>query len=116
MSATGTYAPSIWHEDWPNWSRAMSLIGGSSIPPESVVACRRSTGAPQFGQAGDEVSLTNLHHGHVYMSVGVVVDVHRLDANPAWTRHTGQVHTSPPEHVGLDLLLLHVHGDRGVLE
>src|SRR5213079_468920 len=113
--------PSIWHDDWPNWMRAMSLMGGSSIHPESVVALRRSTGAPQFGQLADEASLTKRHQGHVYSSairllpgcpcsIGVVMDIHRLDADPPRTGHAGQVHAPSPEHVRLHVLLLDAYG------
>jgi hypothetical protein len=56
-SATGTVLPSIWQCDWPNWIRAMSLIGGCAIHPESLISDLMSTGAPQSGQVGELGSL-----------------------------------------------------------
>jgi hypothetical protein len=41
----------------------MSLIGGNSAQPESVVAIRTSTGAPHFGQLVAPASLPCPHHG-----------------------------------------------------
>jgi hypothetical protein len=41
----------------------MSLIGGNSAHPESVVAKRTSTGAPQRGQLVPPASLPWPHHG-----------------------------------------------------
>src|SRR5579884_1633441 len=49
MSATGTYTPSIWHDELPAWSFVMSLRGGSSVQPLAVV---RGTGAGCCGGAG----------------------------------------------------------------
>ena len=49
----------------PNWIRAMSLIGGSSIHPESVVACDTSIGAPQLVHEVVEASPVVRHHGQV---------------------------------------------------
>ena len=50
MSVTGTYRPSTWQVERPNWIRAMSRIGGCSSHPESLTRSRTSTGAPQCGQ------------------------------------------------------------------
>jgi hypothetical protein len=51
-SVTGTRVPAIWTWDWPNWSRAMSLMGGCSTQPESLTEDLMSTGAPHSGQVG----------------------------------------------------------------
>src|SRR5579871_593211 len=65
MSATGTYTPSTWHEDWPNWILAMSGMAGCSTQPESVVRWRMSTGAPQWAHETPAPSLGMWHHEHV---------------------------------------------------
>jgi hypothetical protein len=44
----------------------MSLIGGNSAHPESVVAIRTSTGAPHRGQLAAPASLVCPHHGQRY--------------------------------------------------
>jgi hypothetical protein len=46
----GTFFPSIWQNDRPNWILAMSRIAGSSVQPERVTAARTSSGAPHAGQ------------------------------------------------------------------
>jgi len=51
-SATGTYLPSTWTRDWPNWMRAMSLIGGCWTQPDRVTDRLMSSAAPQLGQDG----------------------------------------------------------------
>jgi hypothetical protein len=54
--------PAIWTCDWPNWSRAMSLIGGCSTQPESLTEDLMSTGAPHSGQVGELGSLGCLQY------------------------------------------------------
>jgi len=56
-SVTGTVVPAICTWDWPNCSRAMSLIGGCSTQPDELTIDLMSTGAPHSGQVGDCGSL-----------------------------------------------------------
>src|SRR5438105_2684520 len=89
-SATGTYVPSIWQNECPNWSLAMSLIGGSSVQPDLLTAKRTSSGDPHEAQLFWLTSEdARPHQGQVYACVsgiagssGVVMMVHRLDAQP----------------------------------
>src|SRR5690242_2430883 len=73
MSATGISEPSIWQSDWPNWIRAMSLIGGSSYQPDVLEATVTSTGAPQRGQLVAPASSGARHHRQAAATGGVVV-------------------------------------------
>src|ERR1700688_3615337 len=50
MSATGTYAPSIWQEEFPSWILVMSLRPGTSTHPDSDVSSGTSRAAPHRGQ------------------------------------------------------------------
>jgi hypothetical protein len=57
--------PSIWHVDWPNWIRAMSLTAGSWVQPEVSWMARTSTGAPQEGQLVPGFWLDMPHQGQL---------------------------------------------------
>src|SRR5207237_9007291 len=69
-SARGTYVPSIWQKEFPNWSFAMSLRPGSSVQPEFVTIDSTSIEAPQAGQLKRVPSVTSPHQGHVCVRVG----------------------------------------------
>src|SRR5436305_14282637 len=73
MSATGTYLPSTWQNDWPNWRRAMSLMGGISYQPERVTAWRTSIAAPHAGQFWRCGSAAPPHHWHWYVCALMIV-------------------------------------------
>src|SRR5580704_11788492 len=71
-SATGTYKPSIWQNESPNWSLAMSLRPGSSAQPDSLRTAGALTVAPQRGQLNTASAISAPHQGHV---VGAAADV-----------------------------------------
>jgi hypothetical protein len=51
MSATGTYTPSIWQKELPNWIFAMSFRPGTfDHPARSGAATESLTVAPHRGQ------------------------------------------------------------------
>src|SRR3954447_19848779 len=122
-SATGTWVPSICTRDWPNWIRAMSRTAGCSTQPDRVTAVRTSSGAPQRAQLEVASGVGIRQYWQVSCplgalvtagSLGVVVDVHRLDADPARPGHLGQVEAAP-ENPGLHVHLPGLHHDRRVL-
>src|SRR5450756_2635730 len=120
-SAIGTTVPAIWQCDWPNWMRAMSLIGGCCTQPESLTWSLMSTGAPHSGQVGwlGSLGCRQNRQSYVFISApplfpGAVMHVHGLDADPARSCHLGQVH-AVSEEAGLERNLLGLHGHRGVL-
>src|SRR5450759_527886 len=61
MSATGTYWPSIWQEELPICSLAMSLRAGNLVQPLSAAAAGSFRVAPQLGQADWEASASAPH-------------------------------------------------------
>src|SRR6266849_3179174 len=62
MSATGTYTPSIWQEELPKCSLAMSLRPGSSTHCDDVTAVLTPRVAPHAGQLSRLPSTTARHH------------------------------------------------------
>src|SRR2546423_15159926 len=100
----------------------MSLIGGCSIQPDRVTASRTSSGAPQLGQDDPPAGCAIRKYRRtwypsgtvIWLSLRVVVDVHRLDADPAGPGHLRQVHAAA-QQAGLDRHLYRLHGHRGVL-
>src|SRR5271169_3959911 len=96
----------------------MSRMGGISLQPEFVLVSLASTGAPQAGQERAPPSEAWLHQGHRYLlmwSLGHVMDVHGLDADPTGTADTGERHAGAPKKARGQLLHLDIHGDAGVL-
>src|SRR3984957_21140091 len=71
-SATGTYRPSIWQKESPNWSLAISLRPGNSPQPDSLRICGARTVAPQRGQLKIAEEISAPHQGQV---LGATVDV-----------------------------------------
>src|SRR5579862_3306439 len=64
-SATGTYTPSIWQNESPNWSLAISLRPGSCFQPVSLTSGGASSVAPQRGQLNSVRSIEAAHQGQV---------------------------------------------------
>src|SRR5579863_2707822 len=64
MSATGTYAPSIWQKELPNCSFDMSLRPGSCAQPEASELMGTPVAAPQRGQVVWDASTTAPHQEH----------------------------------------------------
>src|SRR5512146_3083084 len=73
ISATGTYRPSIWQLELPNWILAMSRRPGTSPQPEWVALTRTSSAAPQLGQLNWLPSVTVPHHAHTLACGGAAV-------------------------------------------
>src|SRR5271165_242865 len=63
-SATGTYRPSIWQNEFPNCSFAMSLRPGNCTQPDRVDMPRIFNVAPQRGQLCCVASTGAAHHSH----------------------------------------------------
>src|SRR5579872_6117118 len=64
-SATGTYMPSIWQKESPNWSLAISLRPGSCFQPVSLTSVGTLSVAPQRGQLNSVRSIAAAHQGQV---------------------------------------------------
>src|SRR4051812_218369 len=101
----------------------MSRIGGSWTHPASSATSRTSTAAPHAGQFNTPgpTALVRPHHRQAYSrgpaigSPGVVVVVHRLDAEPARAGHPDEARARPAEQAGGQPLHLDLHRHRGVL-
>src|SRR5205807_265264 len=65
MSATGTYKPSIWHDELPKCILAMSLRPGNSTQFEFVTPTLAPSVAPHMGQLSWLSSTTARHHPQV---------------------------------------------------
>src|SRR5262245_10556339 len=98
----------------------MSRIGGNSTQPASSTIFRTSTAAPHAGQfwASGSMALEWPHQGQAYSrnpaiarlaSVGLVVVVHRLDAEPPRPGHPDEAHAQAAEKARGQLLHLDLH-------